>query len=150
MIANIRKEVVVDASQQVAFDVFTQKMDLWWPKAYHVGKTPMIESVLEPGVKGRWYSKHEDGSEVNVGHVLTWDPYGRLVLAWQINGEYRYQPDLITEVEVNFIPEGPKTTRVKFEHRDLDRLAGGSKAVAEMDEGWGYIMDLYKNVANEA
>ncbi|MGN6637446.1 MAG: SRPBCC family protein [Mucilaginibacter sp.] len=150
MIANIRKEVVVEASQQVAFDVFTQKMDLWWPKTHHIGKTPMVESVLAHGVKGRWYSKHEDGSKVNVGHVLAWDPYGRLILAWQINGEYQYQPDLITEVEVNFIPEGPKTTRVKFEHRNLDRLAGGSKAIAEMDEGWRYIMNLYKRVADEA
>ena len=125
-------------------------MDLWWPKTHHVGKTPLMESVLEPGANGRWYSKHEDGSEVNVGYVLTWSPYGHLVLAWQVDGNYQYDPNLVTEVEVKFIDEGPKKTRVQLEHRDLDKLTGGTKVIGEMDEGWGYIMNLYKGVADEA
>jgi hypothetical protein len=51
-------------------------------------------------------------------------------------------------VELNFIPEGPKTTRVTFEHRDLQKLAGGAKVVDSMDEGWGLILHLYKKVAD--
>ena len=144
----IKKELVIEASQEKAFKVFTEKMDLWWPRTHHIGATPMTEIVVEPGVNGRWYSKHEDGSEVEVGKVLTWDPYGLLVLGWQINGEFKYIPDLITEVEVQFIAEGPKITRVKFEHKNLDRLGSG-KHVDSMDEGWGYIMDLYKSTVSQ-
>lgn len=139
----IKKELVIEASQEKAFKVFTEKIDLWWPRTHHIGATPMTELVLEPGINGRWYSRHEDGTEAEVGKVLTWDPNDLLVLAWQINGEFKFVPGLITEVEVLFIPEGPKRTRVKFEHKNLDRLGGG-KHVDSMDEGWGYIMDLYK------
>ncbi|MDB5124854.1 MAG: ATPase [Mucilaginibacter sp.] len=146
----IKKEVTVEASQETAFNVFTQKMDLWWPKTHHVGKTPLVESVLEPGTNGRWYSKHEDGSEINVGYVLSWNPYGHLVLAWQVNGDFQYDPNLVTEVEIKFIDEGPKKTRVQMEHRDLDKLTGGTKVIEDMDKGWEYIMNLYKEAADEA
>jgi len=86
---------------------------------------------------------HEDGTRCNVGHVLEWDPYALVILAWQINGDYKYDPELITEVEVHFIAEGPKTTTIKFEHKNLGRMSG-VKAVAEMDYGWGWILQLYK------
>jgi hypothetical protein len=140
---SIRKEFTVDAPQSVAFDTFTQEMDLWWPRTHHIGKTPMIELVLEPGVNGRWYSRHEDGSEVNIGRVLEWDPYAKLILAWQVNGSFAYDKNLLTEVEVDFITESPEKTRVILEHRDLDRLGEG-KAIESMDQGWGMIMDLYR------
>lgn len=140
---SIKKELIVEASQATAFKVFTEKMDAWWPRTHHIGKTPMVEQVLEPGLNGRWYSRHEDGSEANCGYILKWEPYGLVVLAWQINGDFQFDPELITEVEVCFIPEGPKRTKIKFEHKDLDRLGGG-KAIESMDRGWGMILELYK------
>jgi hypothetical protein len=146
----IKKEVLVEASQQTAFNVFTQQMDHWWPKTHHVGKAPLTETVLEPRAGGKWCTLHEDGSEIRVGYVMTWDPYGRLVLVWQINGNFICDPNLVTEVEINFIAEGDKLTRVKFEHRGLEKLEDGAKVISEMDEGWGYILDLYKAVAGEA
>ena len=149
-LTTIKKEVLVKASQQTAFNVFTQKMDAWWPRTHHVGSTPMVESVLEQKPGGRWYSRHEDGSEVNVGYISTWDPFGQVVLIWQIDGNFKCDPELVTEVEVNFIPEGPASTRVTLEHRDLQKLAGGAKNVEAMDDGWGMIMELYKGVADES
>jgi hypothetical protein len=144
-IQSIKKELLVEASQETCFKVFTGKMDLWWPRTHHVGACPMVESVLEPGVNGRWYSRHEDGSEVNVGYVLEWDPYAQVVLAWQIDGNFKCDPTLLTEVEVKFIPEGAKQTRIKFEHKNIERLGSG-KHVDSMNEGWGYILNLYKQV----
>lgn len=149
-LTTIKKEVLVQASQETAFQVFTEKIDAWWPKTHHVGKCPMVESFLEQKPGGRWYSRHEDGSEVNVGHVITWDPYAQVVLAWQIDGNFQYAPELITEVVVNFIPEGATRTRVILEHRDLQKLMGGAKVVESMDEGWGMIMNLYKKVTDAA
>jgi hypothetical protein len=145
----IRKEVLVEASQETAFLVFTEKMDLWWPKSHHVGKTPVVESVLEPGTRGRWFTRHEDGSEVNVGYVLIWDPFGRLVLVWQIDGNFQCDPELHSEVEVIFAQEGPEKTRVRLEHRDLEKLTGGKKVIEDMDKGWGYILDLYQGATNK-
>jgi hypothetical protein len=143
-IQSIKKELIVEASQKTAFKVFTEKMDSWWPGSHHVGSSPLKETVLEQRENGRWYTKHEDGSEVNVGYVLEWDPYAQLILAWQINADYKYDPRVITEVEVQFIPESEKQTRIKFEHKNLERLGGGSKPIGDMDEGWGWILQLYK------
>jgi len=148
MIPNIKKELLVNASQQHCFEVFTRQMDAWWPNTHHVGKTPMTEILLEPALGGRWYSKHEDGSEVDVGTVLTWNPYDLLILNWQINANFECDPGIVSEIEVQFIPEGEQT-RVIMEHKNLDRLGEGAKAIESMDEGWGMIMNLYKNKAEQ-
>jgi uncharacterized protein YndB with AHSA1/START domain len=147
-LTSIKKEFTVEASQQTAFEVFTQKMDLWWPRTHHIGSAEMTEMVVEPGVNGRWYSKHADGCEADIGYVLQYQPYDLFVLAWQINGDFKCDPELVTEVVTEFIPEGPTTTRIKFEHKDLHKLGNG-KAVESMNEGWGTIMNLYKNVAEQ-
>ena len=147
-LTSIKKELTVAAAQDTAFKVFTEQMNLWWPGSHHAGKCPMTEMVLEARTGGRWYSKHEDGSEVNVGHVMTYQPYDLFILAWQLTADYQFDPELITEVEVQFIPEGPKTTRVKFEHKNLQKLHS-DKAVESMNQGWAYIMDLYKQKAEQ-
>jgi hypothetical protein len=143
-IISIKKEVSVAADQETAFKVFTGKMDAWWPRTHHIGKTPLVSSILEPRVNGRWYTRHEDGSEVNIGYVLVWDPYGRVILNWQVNANFQCDPDLSTEIEVQFISEGPTKTLVKLEHRNLERLGSGEKTVEDMDRGWGLILGLYQ------
>jgi uncharacterized protein YndB with AHSA1/START domain len=147
-LTSIKKEFTVEASQQTAFEVFTRKIDLWWPRSHHIGSAEMTEMVVEPHVDGRWYSKHTDGSEANVGYVMTYQPYDLLVLAWQIDGDFKCNPNLITEVVTEFIPEGPTTTRVKFEHKDLHKLGNG-KVVESMDQGWGEIMNRYKQFTEQ-
>lgn len=147
-LTSIKKEFIVEASQQTAFEVFTQKIDLWWPRTHHIGSSDMTEMVVEPHVGGRWYSKHIDGSEADTGYVLTYQPYDLLVLAWQIDGDFKCNPHLVTEVVTEFISEGPATTRVRFEHKDLHKLGNG-KVVESMDKGWGDILNLYKQFADQ-
>jgi hypothetical protein len=149
IIAPIKKEVQVAASQEIAFNVFTAKMAAWWPRTHHVGMSPMVSFILEPHVNGRWYTCHEDGSEVNIGFVLVWEPYSRVILNWQVNADFKCDPNVNTEIEVQFIPEGPTKTLVKLEHRNLERLGGGEKTVEAMDRGWGMILGLYQDEINK-
>ena len=149
LIQSIKKELIVEASQMTAFKVFTEKIDMWWPVAYHIGSSPLVETVLEQGVNGRWYTKHEDGSEANVGYVQLWDPYAQLTLVWQVNGNFKYDPGLITEIEVLFIPESAKLTQIKLEHKNLERLGDGGKTIESMETGWGLILQLYKAYTEE-
>src|ERR1700748_1297667 len=142
----IKKDILVQASQETAFKVFTEQMDLWWPRTHHVGNCPMRELVLETKPSGRWFSKHEDDSEVTIGYVQTYQPFDLFVLAWQVNSDFKYDPEVVTEIVIQFIPEGPKTTRVKLEHKDLHKLGSG-KTVESMDQGWGMILGLYKTQA---
>lgn len=104
-----------------AFDVFTSRMGTWRPKEHHIGKTPFVDIVVEPRIEGRWYERCEDGSECQWGRVLAWEPPARLVLAWQLDTTFQFNPQLVTEVEVRFTSLDASSTRIDFEHRNLDR-----------------------------
>lgn len=148
----VRKQILVEASAEHAFRVFTEGMDRWWPRQHHIGKSPLKRAVLEARPGGRWYSICEDGTECNVGKVLTWDPPRRLVLAWQITANWEYDPSFTTEVEVSFRAEGPRKTRVELEHRDLHRYgvaADGLRKEIDSEGGWGLIVQRFAEVAEE-
>jgi uncharacterized protein YndB with AHSA1/START domain len=145
-IAPVRKSVVVDGTPAEAFEFFTAKIDRWWPKEHHIGQTPVVESLLEPFVGGRWYSKHEGGEEAVVGHVVVWQPAERLVVTWEISGEWKSEPrvELASEVEVRFIAESGARTRVELEHRGFERMEQGGQAMRDgVDNGWPAILEMY-------
>ena len=149
-IAPVSKTLTVNVSQARAFEVFTAGIDRWWPKTHTVGETPLKRAVVEPREGGRWYGLSEAGVEDLWGYVLAWEPPARLVLSWRING--RFKPDLSvhTEVEVCFTDLGDGTTRVDFEHRGLENLgAGGDQARARMDGGWELILAGFMAAAEE-
>jgi uncharacterized protein YndB with AHSA1/START domain len=146
--APIRKSLAVRASQEKAFKVFTDGFHRWWPKTHTIGEAPLERAVLEPGVGGRWYGLSEAGVEDPWGEVLVWEPPSRLVLAWRINGEWKCDPAVHTEVEVRFTAEAEGLTRVEFEHRMLENLGEGRERTAQqMDGGWGSILELYRAAA---
>ena len=145
---SIKKELTVEAPLDRAFRVFTANMGAWWPKSHHIGKAELKDCVIEPKVNGRWYEIDEDGSTCDWGKVLAWDPPRRLVLGWQLNQEFQYDPALVTEVEVTFTMLGPKRTRVDFEHRNLERFAEAAERLRNaMGMGWGEILDSYARTA---
>ena len=145
-IAPVRKSVVVDASPPQAFAVFTSGIDRWWPKSHGIGATPIAQSVIEPFVGGRWYTQHEDGSDVVLGHVRVWEPAQRLVVSWEVSAEWKPdpRPAFTSEVEVRFTAEAGGT-RVELEHRNFERLgaAAGEKMRRDVDGGWPGLLDLY-------
>ena len=50
---SVRKVVIVQAPQEVAWRVFTEKMGTWWPLAtYKIGKANAVDAVIEPRVGG--------------------------------------------------------------------------------------------------
>ena len=142
----VRKEVVVRASAEHAYRVFTEGVDAWWPRQHHIGKSPLKRAVIEPRQDGRWYAISEDGTECDTGKVLVWDPPRRLVMTWQITATWQYDPAFVTEVEVTFTAEGPKTTRVVLEHRHLERYgaaAGEVRKSIDAPGGWGLIVERF-------
>lgn len=148
-IAPVRKSVVVDGTPAEAFDVFTAGIDRWWPKSHHIGAAPVVESIIEPRIGGRWYSKHADGSEAVVGHVSVWEHGTRFVVSWEINADWK--PDsriaFASEVEVRFSADGAERTRVDLEHRNFERMGQepGEKMRSGVDNGWPGILTLYAN-----
>ena len=148
--APVRKSVIVNANAARAFDVFANNINRWWPVSHTILKAPLKETIIEPFVNGRWYQVGEDGSECGNGKVLAWEPPHRLLLAWQINADWQYDPELVTEVEVKFIAEGERKTRVELEHRNLERMgakADATRAAVDGPNGWGAILESYRQTA---
>lgn len=146
-IAPVRKQLIVKATQSRAFAVFTAEMSRWWPATHSILKSPLKECIVEPRVGGRWYTVGEDGSSCQTGYVIAWQPPQALVLAWQINAEWQFDPDLVTEVEVKFIAESANMTRIELEHRYLERMGGKAaeaRNAVDSPGGWGAILESFK------
>jgi DNA-binding transcriptional ArsR family regulator len=144
--APVRRSFEVKASLERAFEVFTAGIDRWWPRSHTIGKGPLKRAVLEPRAGGRWYGEDEDGATTEWGRVLAFEPPTRLLMAWQIGSDWKFNPELVTEVEVRFTATQAGATRVDFEHRHLERLGDAAEAMRqrfESPDGWGRILALY-------
>ena len=151
---SVRKSVNVQAPQDVAWRVFTEKMGTWWPLAtYKIGKANAVDAVIEPRVGGRWYERGDDGSACDWGSVAVWEPHSRLVLYWSITADWQHDPGLKTEVEVRFIADGLNGTRVELEHRRLD-LYGARRdemrAIFDTEGDWGRLLESFARAASAA
>jgi uncharacterized protein YndB with AHSA1/START domain len=148
---SIRKTVNVQASPETAWRVFTEKMGTWWPLAtYKIGRANAVDAVVEPFAGGRWYERGDDGSTCQWGRVLSWEPPTRLLLSWDISADWQHDPELNTEIEVRFIPEGENATRVEFEHRRLDRYGARRdemRRIYDTQGDWGRLLASFAQLA---
>jgi uncharacterized protein YndB with AHSA1/START domain len=153
-IQSIHGTVTVGVPIDHAFRVFTDSLHTWWPAEYHIGQADMAEAILEPHEGGRWYEQGVDGSQCDWGRVLAWEPPHRLVVTWQINGQWQYDPDpdRASEIEVRFTADGPTQTTVEVEHRLLDRLVDGQAihdAITVQGGGWTAMLELFAKAATK-
>lgn len=148
---SVRKSVQVQAPQEVAWRVFTEQIGTWWPLAhYKIGQAKAVDAIVEPKVGGRWYELGDDGSMCQWGSVLAWEPNSRLLLSWDITGDWQYDPALKTEIEIRFIPDGKSATRVELEHRRLDRYGARRDEMRQIFEtggDWGRLLEMFARVA---
>ncbi len=147
----VHRTILVAASQERAFSVFTQGMTSWWPASHHIAKVDLERIVVEPKAGGRWYERGVDGSECEWGRVLVWEPNGRVTFAWHLDGEWVYRPDPATssEVEIRFVPKGPKETSVELTHRFIERHANATSVFDGVGspEGWNGLLELFRRTA---
>ena len=131
--AAVRKSVLVDATPEEAFRVFTEDAAGWWPIASHSLLDGQATSlVFEANAGGRVYERAPDGREADWGRMLVWEPPARFVMRWEIS-------EPATEVEVRFLSE-PPGTRVELEHRgwgDDDDRRGS------YDGGWDFVLGRF-------
>ena len=154
-IAPLLKSITVRTSAEQAFKVFTDGFDTWWPRSHHIGSAPMRRAVIEGFVGGRCYTEQVDGTDCPWGEVTAWDPPRRLVFAWLISTDWKYEPDRskASEVEVTFTPLADGTTRVDLEHRHFDRCGERGALMRERvgaEGGWGGLLVLFQTAAEQA
>lgn len=152
--ALVRKDVVVEAPQDRAFAVFTERFGDFKPPEHNLLGVPIAETVFEPKVGGHIYDVGEDGSECRWARILAYEPPHRVVFSWDIGPTWQIESDLAnsSEVEVRFVPEGTDRTRVELEHRHIDRHGPGWEAVREGiegDAGWPLYLKRFAALLQE-
>ena len=49
----VRKTVAIEAPVAHVFSVFVERIDAWWPRKNHIGRTESFVAKTEPRVGGR-------------------------------------------------------------------------------------------------
>lgn len=130
----------VDCSPEHAFDVWTSRIDTWWPRDHTVGEAVAV--VLQEGVGGRIFERDADGVERDWGKVTAWEPPSRLAYTWHIG---RSTQDA-TDVEIRFLAGDEGSTRVEIEQSGWERF--GDQAGPWRDRnrvGWDTLLPHFKD-----
>ncbi|HUZ14275.1 MAG TPA: SRPBCC family protein [Caulobacteraceae bacterium] len=148
----VRTEIVVNVSIERAFQVFTERFDQIKPREHNMLGAEIAESVFEPNVGGRVYDRGVDGSERQWGRVLAYEPPTRIAFTWDISPRWQIEtdPNRSSEVEIRFVAEGDRRTRVELEHRHLERHGEGWQGLAEGvqgDQGWPLYLQRFAAAA---
>lgn len=138
-------EFDVRAAPEHAFDVWTRRAGLWWPRSHTLSGDP--ESItFEPRPGGRVFERAANGVEHEWGEVLDWAPPSRVRYLWHLF----FDRSDATEVELTFtsVPEG---THVRLEHRGWDRLGDvGAPRRTRTGQVWTELTSSYRDAVVRA
>jgi uncharacterized protein YndB with AHSA1/START domain len=146
---SVRSEVVVNAPVDRAFAVFIGRMDRIKPREHNLLRVDIAQTVFEPRVGGRIYDRGVDGSECEWATVLAYEPPDRLLFSWNVSPRWQVETDADkrSEVEVRFVAEDEQRTRVRLEHRHLDRHGDGWEGTRDgvaAPGGWDLYLRRYE------
>lgn len=135
----IRREVLVDAGTETAFDVFTAGIGRWWPVSGH--------SVHGAGgtvtfTRGQLVEQSAAGQQAVWGTVTRWEPPAAVAFTWH-PGRTADRPSY---VEVTFTEAGPQTL-VTLVHSGWEVYADPAAMRAEYDHGWPIVLSHYQEQA---
>jgi uncharacterized protein YciI len=137
----IRREILVDADPQTAFEVFTARIGRWWPVAEHsvygAGGTVAFDD-------GQIIEHAADGATSVWGTVTRWEPPKVLAFSWYPGKS----PDRASHVEITFAAVADQTL-VTLEHTGWEVFADPAAARAEYGQGWPAVLDCYREHAAE-
>jgi uncharacterized protein YciI/uncharacterized protein YndB with AHSA1/START domain len=131
----IRRDVLVEAGPQLAFDVFTGDIGRWWPIAelsvYGAGATVTMadEEIVE---------RSPDGHSALWGTITRRAPPFALAFSWH-PGQL---PDRASHIEVTFTPARGQTL-VTLTHSGWETFDDPAAARAEYDQGWPMVLARY-------
>lgn len=118
----IRQATLVRSDQAHTFAVFVRTIGVWWPvQPFSAGHDRVREVTFEQRVGGRVYETWTEGTTVDWGEVVVWQPPTRFVMTWT-------STPAPTEVELTFTALGPALTRVTVDHRGWEALSDAQLA----------------------
>jgi len=143
----VRQSVLVRSDRRHTFDTFVATIGTWWPvQPFSAGKEQVRDITVERSGGGRVYETWDDGTVVEWGELLAWEPPERFVMTWT-------GTPVPTEVEFTFAPLGADLTRVTVEHRGWEALSEeqlredcalpGGYSSGAYRRGWAAILERF-------
>lgn len=123
-----------------AFDVFTNKIDLWWPRGHRKNRDASLTLSDDALVE-----RSPDGSEWIMGRVAEIDPPHLLSLDW-----FPGSPAAPTSVEIRFAESAAGTTITVIHRPLLETKSIWPQRVALFTKGWETVLPALKNFIEEA
>ena len=131
----VRREILVDANQATAFEVFTGDIGRWWPVGTHSvygagGTVTMANSEI--------VERSADGHSALWGTITRWEPPVAVAFTWHPG----QTADRAGQVEVTFTAAGQQTL-VRLVHTGWEAYDDPAAARAEYDQGWPPVLARY-------
>ncbi|MFI5069010.1 MAG: SRPBCC domain-containing protein [Streptosporangiales bacterium] len=143
----VRQSTMVRSDVRHTFDTFVRSIGIWWPVTpFSAGQDRVRDVTIDQRPGDRVYETWADGTEVDWGELLAWEPPARFVMTWTMT-------PVPTEVELSFAALGPALTRATVEHRGWEALSDtqlaedcalpGGYAGGSYSAGWTRILDRF-------
>ncbi|AYF98314.1 SRPBCC domain-containing protein [Protaetiibacter intestinalis] len=136
----IRRHLVVRATPERAYRVFTEQLGAWWPlvrhSVYETGNTVAFEgdAIVE---------RSASGESTVWGRVTLAEPPHRIAFTWHPGRE-----EDRGEVEVTFVPVGEAQTLVTLVHSGWESYGGAAaEAREEYRNGWPTVLGAFASEA---
>ena len=142
----VRQSTTVRSDARHTFDTFVRTIGAWWPAVPFSAGQDRVRDVTVERRAGRVYETWADGTELDWGELLAWEPPERFTMTWT-------GTPLPTEVEFSFAALGPALTRVTVEHRGWEAMTDeqlakdcalpGGYSSGAYSAGWTRILDRF-------
>jgi uncharacterized protein YciI len=136
----IRREVLVKAEPDKAFEVFTARIGDWWPLGTHSVHGEGGSVAFEDGVL---VERSAAGERSVWGTVTRWEPPSAVSFTWHPGNP----GSRATDVTVSFTAAGEQTL-VTLEHRGWEVYEDPAAAREEYNTGWPFVLRCLANEIN--
>jgi len=147
--------VLVDVEPAVAFEVFTQQIDLWWRRdvAFRVAGRKPGTLILECKQGGRLFEQYEGGVH-QAGRITTWEPPSHLAFDWR---GANFAPREITHVDITFVRTESGRTQLTLVHSGFAALRPDhpvrhgqppDRFISSLGLWWGHLLSSLRELAS--
>lgn len=140
------KSRILEIDPSSAFDLFTNRIQQWWPVASHSIHAEAVATIrFDRIVGGRVVEVGADGTEVAWADVMVWDPPNRFVLSWHPNPN----PVAASVLEVRFTALADGRTEMYLEHRGWEEFGDNGQELRDnYQAGWDIVLEPYEKAAH--
>ena len=136
----LTRTIALNCGIDHAFNVFTDKIDLWWPRGHRKHREGTLRIAGDTLI-----DRSPDGSEWTMAVVAAIDPPSLLRLDW-----FPGSSGAPTEVEVRFNGNDCRT-EIVVTHRPLpDSISIWPQRVEMFESGWSTVLPALKSYIEEA